>query len=236
MIKERKGDNGLRVCDICGHEQWVNYWNLVKKDQHLCRYCSSKASAKERTNAPWNRGTKQKPRVLGTSYVNSGGYVCVWVGKHTLEDKSGGYYLEHRLQAELTLDRQLLDEERVHHVDSDKVNNVKSNLYVCKNDKHHRNVHSQLERVSMELVKAGAIKFNHKSGEYFIDPYVREFVSKSLELLGSPEKDNQQRSFLDMSEEERSTTIQKWSTLKRVEAGDTQEAEKQSGDDIVSSA
>ena len=91
---------------------------------------------------------------------------------------------------------------------------------VCANDKHHQNIHSQLERISIELVKSGVIKFNHESGNYYLDPYVREFVSKSLELLGSPEKDNQQRSLRELSPEERSTTIQKWSTLKRVEAGD----------------
>lgn len=49
---------------------------------------------------------------------------------------------------------------------------------------------------------------------------MREYISKSLELLGNPKKDNQQRSLRELSPEERSTTIQKWSTLKRVEAGD----------------
>lgn len=221
MIKERKGDIALRVCDCCGNEQWVSYWNIKNKETHFCRYCNNKVTAKTRKKGtPWNRGTKQIPRVLGTFYINSGGYICTWVGKHTLDDKAGGYYLEHRLIAELMLGRSLEEEERVHHIDSNKINNVPSNLFVCLDDKHHRNVHSQLERVSMELVQCGAIKFDHASGQYYLDPYVREFVSKSLELLENPEKDNQQRSFIDMTDEERSTTIQKWSTLKRVEAGD----------------
>ena len=69
--------------------------------------------------------------------------------------------------------------------------------------------------------------------EYYLDPYVREFVRKSLELLENPEKGNQQRSFSEMTDEERSTTIQKWSTLKRVEAGDSCEIQD---DDIVCSA
>lgn len=223
MIKERKGDIALRVCDECGHEQWVNYWNLAKKDKHICRYCSCVSTAKNRTNIPWNRGTKQNPRKVGTFYINSGGYVSTWIGAHTLPKRAGGYYLEHRLQAELKLGRTIKEKEIVHHIDGDKVNNVPDNLFVCENDKHHQNTHSQLERVSMELVKCGVIKFNHEAGEYFLDPYVREFVSKSLELLENPNKDNQQRSFVNMSDEERSTTIQKWSTLKRVEAGDNSE-------------
>lgn len=223
MIKERKGDNALRVCDECGHEQWVSYWNLVRKERHICRYCSCTHTAKNRKSIPWNRGTKQNPKKVGTFYVNSGGYISVWVGEHTLDNKSGGYYLEHRIQSEVKLGRSLTKQEIVHHIDGDKVNNTPDNLYVCANNKHHQNVHSQLERVSMELVKFGVIKFDHESGEYYLDPYVREFVSKSLELLENPEKDNQQRSFIEMTDEERSTTIQKWSTLKRVEAGDNSE-------------
>lgn len=220
MIKERKGDLALRICDVCGHEQWVSYWNLVRKETHVCRHCSCKHTAVTRNHIPWNRGTKQNPRKLGSYYINSGGYVSTWIGKHTLENKAGGYYLEHRLRAELDLQRELQQSELVHHIDSDKTNNISSNLFVCRNDKHHQNVHSQLERISMDLVKSGAIKFNHDTGEYYLDPNVREFISKSLELLGNPDKDNQQRSFINMNDEERSTTIQKWSTLKRVEAGD----------------
>jgi len=224
MIKERNGDLALRVCDDCGNEQWVSYWNVYKKETHLCRYCNNSKTAKTRKKGtPWNRGTKQNPRVLGTFYTNSSGYICTWVGKHTLENKVGGYYLEHRLIAELMLQRSLLASERVHHIDSNKINNVPKNLYICKDDKHHQNVHSQLERVSMWLVQQKAIKFDHESGEYYLDPYVREFVSKSLELLENPDKDNQQRSFVNMTDEERSTTIQKWSTLKRAEAGDNSE-------------
>ena len=58
------------------------------------------------------------------------------------------------------------------------------------------------------------------SGNYYLDPYVREFISKSLELLENPLQDNQQRNLRELDLEERSTTIQKWSTLKRAEAGD----------------
>lgn len=219
MIKERVKDKALRVCDECGHEQWVNYWNVYRKDIHLCRYCNNIKTAKIRKGNPWNKGKKLYPKYVGSSYINNNGYVEVWVGKHTL-DTAGGYYKEHRIFTELDLERPLDSSEIIHHVDSDKTNNTKDNLYLCSGHKQHRKVHSQLERVSMWLVKNGAIKFNHDNGEYFLDPYVREFVSASGELLENPVKDNQQRSFFDMTEEERSTTIQRWSTLKRVEAPD----------------
>lgn len=215
MIKERNGDDALRVCDECGHEQWVNYWNIYRKGIHICRSCSCKSTAKTREKKDsWNKGKKFDPKHLGSSYINTNGYKEIWVGEHTLTDKVGGYQREHRILKELEINRSLVDREIIHHVDGNKINNRLDNLYICDGHFVHRKVHGQLERISMELVRMGLITFNHEIGEYYIDPNIRESISKSLELLGSPEKDNQQRSFSDMSEEERSTTIQKWSTLK----------------------
>ena len=210
MIKERKGDKALRVCDKCGHEQWVNYWNIYRKDVHNCRYCSCRNTAKNRTNAPWNKGKTFEAKSVGSTYINSSGYVEVW----TPQKK---YVKEHRVFTELSLGRLLGVKEIVHHVDGDKTHNTEENLYVCQGHKQHRKVHSQLERVSMELVRSGAVKFDHEKGHYYLDPNVRECISKLGELLENPTNtvgDNQQRSFSDMSGEERSTTIQKWSTLK----------------------
>jgi hypothetical protein len=239
MIKERKGDSALRVCDDCGHEQWVTYQNLKGKDRHVCRYCSCRKTSKTRQYNkdlnPWNKGKLK----VGTHYLNSSGYYEIWVGPDTLPNMSGGYYREHRLMAEVKYGRELLPTEKVHHIDGDKTNNTFDNLFVCGSDGDHRRVHSQLERLSMQLVRAGLITFNHDEGQYEIDPSLLKQGRKSGELLENPnEKDegNQQRSFRDMSHEERSTTIQKWSTLKRVEAPDTLVAQLVTGDDIVSSA
>lgn len=221
MIKERNGDVALRVCDKCGHEQWVNYWNIYRKGVHICRSCSCKHTAKTKEKKDsWNKGKKFAPKRLGSSYINTNGYREIWIGDHTLPDKIGGYYREHKIFKELEIQRSLQGNELIHHVDGNKINNKLENLYICDGHFEHRKVHGQLERISMELVRLGLISFNHKIGEYYIDPIIRESIRKSLELLETPEKDNQQRSFSEMSEEERSTTIQKWSTLKRVEAGD----------------
>ena len=81
MIKERVRDKALRICDVCGQEQWVNYWNIYRKDIHICRYCSCKNTAKVRKNNPWNKGKKFAPKNLGSSYINSNGYVEVWTGE-----------------------------------------------------------------------------------------------------------------------------------------------------------
>lgn len=223
MIKERNGKMALRVCDLCGHEQWVNYWNVVKKKLQICRYCSCKNTAKTRKNNPWNKGVKQDPRAVGNTYVNNNGYVEVWVGKHTDDRSAGGYQKEHRVLLELDIGRRLSKDEIIHHLDGNKTNNNKENLLLCSGHFQHRKVHSQLERISFEMIRKGFIKFDHQTEQYYIDPYVGDSISKSLELLENPnesDEGNQQRSFRNMTPEERSTTIQKWSTLKRAEAGD----------------
>lgn len=225
MIKLRNDDKALRVCDNCGHEQWVNYWNLARKDIHICRSCSCKNTAKTRKNNPWNKGIKQEPRNVGNTYINNNGYVEVWVGKH-VSGGAGGYQKEHRVFVELEIGRRLNKKELIHHIDGDKTNNNKDNLLLCSGDFEHRKVHGQLERVAMSLVREGIIKFDQKTKQYIIDPCVSDYARKSLELLGSLNTNgegNQQRSFRNMSPEERSTTIHKWSTLKRVEAGDNSE-------------
>jgi hypothetical protein len=240
MIKERKGDTALRLCDECGHEQWVNYWNIYRKPEHLCRHCSNRKNGTFRQGkyTSWNKGKRNNPRKVGSHYLNSSGYYEVWVGQHTIPELKGGYYKEHRLMAEVMLNKELKPEEIVHHIDGDKTNNTYDNLDVLRGNAHHRNVHNQLERLSMELVRCGLIKYDKETSQYYLDPFLRDEVSKSGELLGSPnEKDegNQQRSLRDMSHEERSETIQKWSTLKRVEAPDTLLANLAEGDDIVPS-
>jgi len=217
MIKDRVGDKVTRVCDECGDEAIVTYWNVYRQDTHRCYSCAN--SANRRGKASWNKGIKREPNKLGNWYINSSGYVEVWTGKHTLPETVSGYYREHRLIAELALGRPLSKQEKVHHIDGDKLNNKLSNLYDCANDSEHQSIHKQLEDLSMSLVSSGAIVF--EDGRYRVARQLSDWLDESGELLGTPTRDNQQRSLVDMSPEERSTTIQKWSRIKRSEAPDT---------------
>ena len=217
MLKDRQGDKVTRVCDDCGDEAVVSYWNVYKQDHHRCYSCAN--SINRRGKAAWNKGIKRELNCLGNWYINSSGYVEVWTGKHTLPETASGYYREHRLMAEIELGRALSKKEKVHHIDGDKLNNRLSNLYVCATDSEHQSIHQQLEELSMSLVACGAIVFNN--GQYSVAPQLSDWLSASGELLGTPTRDNQQRSIVDMTPDERSTTIQKWSRIKRSEAPDT---------------
>lgn len=214
MIKEIiRPDHCIRICDKCGNEKKVNYWGIKNKTEHLCRTCTNKSTANTRVGMgfkPWNTGTINQ-NISGNSYINNYGYRVYYIG-----DKShkGGYIAEHRIVMELSLGRRLREGEVIHHINGNKQDNRLDNLSLTSAG-GHRNLHYSLEKVSMQLVKLGIIKF--ENSEYKLDPDMWEHISESLELLETPThnmRDNQQQSFLGNTKEECSTTIQKWSTLK----------------------
>lgn len=95
--------------------------------------------------ARWNVGPKN-PIWKGGRTVTSHGYVLILVGtNHHLAD-SRGYAYEHRIVAEEILGRRLKPGEQVHHKDSDKENNKKSNLEIMGSLAEHRKAHRTKER------------------------------------------------------------------------------------------
>jgi uncharacterized protein YktA (UPF0223 family) len=74
----------------------------------------------------------------------------------------------HRHIVENALGRELLESEKVHHIDGDKQNNDPINLYVCENRQEHGQVHDNLEKIAFELFKLGTIKFNSVNGKYYL--------------------------------------------------------------------
>jgi hypothetical protein len=73
----------------------------------------------------------------------------------------------HRHEAEKKMGRKLAQNEPVHHIDGNKLNNAHENLYVCKSRAAHGTVHNSLEEVAFSLFRIGVIKFNESKGEYY---------------------------------------------------------------------
>ena len=57
--------------------------------------------------------------------------------------------------------------EVVHHIDGIKISNSLDNLYLC-NRTTHRNTHHSLELCAFELYRRGLIKFDKKTGSYYV--------------------------------------------------------------------
>lgn len=172
MIKDRKGDYASRVCDDCGDiRENVSYWNLCKKKTHRCYSCSNRRTNLGRAS-PF-KGTVKEPKHVGRGYVHSDGYPACWVGK---DRSKTGYMLTHRLLAGYNRGLPISRCEKVHHVNGVKHDYSIKNLYVCKDMSDHRRVHSQLEDISFELVRMGAIRFCHVSGLYSISDKLKELI------------------------------------------------------------
>lgn len=94
---------------------------------------------------------------------------------HNYTSRKDKYCLIHRLVAELQRGSPLTKHERVHHIDGNKLNNQPNNLYICKSNGHHREVHDELESISMRLVQAGIIHFNPLTEKYTM-PHLEEIL------------------------------------------------------------
>ena len=54
----------------------------------------------------------------------------------------------------------------IHHIDFNKENCSEDNLWLCENEKEHRDIHCSLDYVARELYKKGIIGF--KEGKYYV--------------------------------------------------------------------
>ena len=74
----------------------------------------------------------------------------------------------HREKIEQQIGRKLTSEEIVHHIDGDKSNDDLENLYLCRDNTEHQQLHDQLQKLSYELCKQGVIKFDKNTGNYYL--------------------------------------------------------------------
>lgn len=80
-----------------------------------------------------NKGMKRKPN---RKPIIKKGYRYIWDKSHPKAD-SDGYVSEHVLVVERRIGRHLMDDECVHHIDRNRINNSSKNLVLYKNQAEH---------------------------------------------------------------------------------------------------
>jgi DNA-directed RNA polymerase subunit RPC12/RpoP len=109
--------------------------------------------------------SKIQQKYQGTSHRDINGYILIKNYYHP-DANSHGDMLEHRLIMENIIGRRLKKKEIVHHIDENRKNNKKKNLYLCKNRIHHSNIHVSFWKLLPELLERKIIVF--KNGQYLI--------------------------------------------------------------------
>ncbi len=94
-------------------------------------------------------------------------------GKSTRVPRRGEYAYRgsrraHVIVMEQTLGRKLAPGEQVHHIDADKHNNDPDNLFLCKTASEHNKAHWSLLGCLPDLLRRGAIRFDHQLGTYVV--------------------------------------------------------------------
>lgn len=160
-------------CDSCAkitETSYANYYNSCKKRNSkltYCRKCSNQISGKNKRGKVYPHMKKPKPKGenskswKGGVYTSSDGYKMVYIGNQNGKSKWSNYRKEHLIIAEEKIGRPLKDNEIVHHIDGNKLNNNPDNLDVLSSESKHREAHNSLIEIALELVKSNYIKYNN---------------------------------------------------------------------------
>lgn len=164
--------NGKLVCEYCGKELKNTAWRKYNKYPNLCNNCSKHTRSKEYQTGAYE-------------YKDKDGYI--WVVDDTLRyipeyrdylkcKKQHIFYrrgiLKHRLTMIQHLNRNLNENEIVHHIDGNKANNDISNLKIMTPSEHAK-IHANVHKKHLAQYNEDIDMFTNKRGsKYYFTPHL----------------------------------------------------------------
>lgn len=184
-----------KTCDVCGIKLIVSYCDVITAREKwlrrrpensnlldFCFTCSMETKNKGMGNPAKNIAARKNisEALLGKSKRSRDGSILrILPYKYSasgyilkFDDTRGKHIPEHRLLIEQQLGRKLLYDERIHHINGIKTNNILDNLYLCKGKGAHERVHASLEDAAFDAVRRGIIVFDPSNGTYKLNPIV----------------------------------------------------------------
>lgn len=154
LSKHTKSGTCSRKCNMIS----MNKISASKFIANKCKECDKEIKVRQSRRIfcgeicqhNWGKG-RNHYNWKGGRFAHSEGYIVIHRPEHPMADKRGNI-LEHRLIAEDILlrdypasgylkDRSLAKIIVVHHINHDKSDNRPSNLYLCKNQSEHMDIH-----------------------------------------------------------------------------------------------
>jgi hypothetical protein len=135
-----------KICKVCGNKFKIKSrikWS--KKAKYCSRKCCLNSSAIKKTQ--FQKGHKKSN--LSSNAQWKGGKIIDEKGYIRIRFSPNKWQYEHRIVMEKHLGRKLRKSEQIHHIDSNKINNVISNLILFPNPRAHTNFHLFLKNKSL---------------------------------------------------------------------------------------
>lgn len=165
-----------RICDECGKIEEVRYGSIVgsrrkrKKDVDVCKKCSY--LSKYRTSV-FRKTMEEAVNWKGGRSISGNGYKRIYAG-------GGKRIFEHVQIYENYIGRKLVNEERLHHIDMNKLNNQIDNLYLCDSNRSHKLCHDSAQELAKKFLNK-KIWFDRKNKIYTIE-YAKSSHRKKIDI------------------------------------------------------
>lgn len=130
----------------------------------------------------WKGGRVKLPQGVnrGKTKVNRQSYWGVWMPGHHRSNKMG-YVKEHILVMEKKLGRPLRDNEQVHHINFNGLDNAPDNLALFQTSRDHLLAQLSVQRLVPSLLDRGIIKFDGQGYSEVLDPQMEVWFKRKQE-------------------------------------------------------
>lgn len=161
-VAELKCDNCNSIFDRDMHEISTN--RRSNDFKHFCNECDAKSLGGKMASEIRN---KKYEGEVGKIIKPKGGYYEVYVRKTHPYRPEQDWVRQHIIVVENNIGRKLSENEVVHHIDGDKLNNDIKNLDICSVSEHN-NCHAKAEQIVFQLYKEGKVGYDKTKKLYFL--------------------------------------------------------------------
>lgn len=166
QVAELKCDNCDKIFERDLHEIATN--RRSDDFKHFCNECDSRRLCGSYGGkiAGEIRNKKYEGKI-GKIIKPKGGYYEVYVRQTHSHRPEKNWVRQHIIVVENHIGRKLLENEVVHHIDGDKLNNNIENLDICSVSEHN-NCHAKAEQIVFQLYKQGKVGYDKIKKLYYL--------------------------------------------------------------------